>query len=94
MHSQGCSSTPLRSLTLMVAAAPRPPLSNLKKNEEIGGEIMLTKGEILIPSLPNECILKDIDLPSSKVCTNSIFMSNQDNIIDEFLEKCVLMMKI
>ena len=47
---------------------------------------MLTKAKILIPSLPNECILKDIDLPSSQVCTNGIFMSDQENIIDEFLE--------
>ena len=49
---------------------------------------MLTKGDVILPSRPNECILKEIDLPPSQVYINGIFMSNQENIIDELLEKC------
>ena len=75
-------------LILLVVAAPRSPPSNLKTKEETSGEITPTKCDVLIPSIPNECILKDIDLPLLEVCTNDIFMSNQENIIDEFLEQC------
>lgn len=90
-HTLGTAPGPRKgrcSLTPLVAAAPRPPPSNLKTKEELGGENVQIKGDILIPSLPNECIFSDLDLPLSEVCKNSIPMFEHQQIIDEFLEQC------
>lgn len=68
-------------LNPLVVAAPRPPLSNLKTNEEIGGENTLTKGDTFIPSLPNKCNLNSLDLPLSQVCDNLSLCLNMNKLL-------------
>lgn len=89
MDFQGCSSTSILGAKYFLNAKfegkARITLV-IKTKVETGGEIVSTKGDVFIPSLPNECNLKKLDLPLSRVWKNFISMFEHKQIIDEFLE--------